>query len=76
LFFVVSSFSSSFGVFAVFECVCVFVTSRKNDFFFDEDDGEKCNPKSSRRANLLLEFVVVVILFLRNATPANDETNF
>jgi len=75
LFFNVSSFSSSFGVFAVFECV--FVTSRKNDFFFFEDDGEKCNPKSSRRANLLLEFVVVVILFLlRNATPANDETNF
>jgi hypothetical protein len=58
--------------------VCVFVTSRKNDFFFFEDDGEKCNPKSSLRgANLLLEFVVVVILFLlRNATPANDETNF
>jgi hypothetical protein len=60
--------------------VCVFVTSRKNDFFFEDgenDNGEKCNPKSSLRANLLLEFVVVVILFLlRNATPANDETNF
>tara|TARA_B100000482_G_scaffold171411_1_gene138230 strand:- start:264 stop:452 length:189 start_codon:yes stop_codon:yes gene_type:complete len=62
--------------------VRVFVTSRKNDFFFFEDgendNGEKCNPKSSCRATLLLEFVVVVvILFLRQRDNLNNnETNF
>jgi|TARA_B100001142_G_scaffold245233_1_gene244638 hypothetical protein len=64
----------------VFELVRVFVTSRKNDFFFEDgenDNGEKCNPKSSLRANLLLEFVVVVvILFLQQHDNLKQRDQF